>query len=69
LADILPVALGGGWFGYSDRRNTAVVVSCTDRPASLVVSTAGDESHDYDTGAHAVAELAAASARKAAEHR
>ncbi|WP_329258851.1 hypothetical protein OG223_38185 [Streptomyces sp. NBC_01478] len=69
MADILPVALGGGWFGYSDRRNTAVVVSCTDRPASLVVSTAGGESHDNDTGAHAVAELAAATARKATERR
>jgi hypothetical protein len=22
-ADTLPVALGGGWYGYTDRRNTA----------------------------------------------
>lgn len=68
-ADTLPVALGGGWYGYTDRRNTAVVLPCADRPASLVVSIAGDKSHDNDTEAHAVAELSAATARRAAERR
>ncbi|MBK3576842.1 hypothetical protein JHN63_24145 [Streptomyces sp. MBT65] len=71
-ADTLPVALGGGWYGYgyTDRRNTAVVLPCADRPVSLVVSTVDDGSHrDSDTEVHAVAVLAAATARKAAERR
>ncbi|MER5180199.1 hypothetical protein ABT009_17795 [Streptomyces sp. NPDC002896] len=65
--DTLPMALGGGWHGYTDMRNTAVVLSCDNKPASLVVSIAGDESHDNRREARAMGELAAGTARKAAD--
>ncbi|MEV2217935.1 hypothetical protein AB0H86_42015 [Streptomyces sp. NPDC050997] len=67
-SDYLPVALGGGWQGYTDMRNTAVVLPCQNTSASLVVSIATDESHEDVAEARAMGELAAATARKAAEH-
>jgi hypothetical protein len=65
-SDYLPVALGGGWYGYTDMLDTAVVLSCNNKPASVIVSIAGDESYDNPSEARAIAELAAATARKAA---
>ncbi|MGP4047235.1 hypothetical protein [Streptomyces sp. 2A115] len=65
-SDNLSVALGGGWYGYTDMLNTDVVLPCNNRPASVVVSIAGDESHDNPSEARAMGELAAATARKAA---
>lgn len=66
-SDHLPVGLGGGWRGYTDLRTTAVVLPCTNKDASLVVSIAGEASHGDGTGSHAVAELATAIARRAAD--
>ena len=63
----LPVELGGGWRGYTDLRTTAVVLPCTDKDAALVVNMAADESHESGDESHAVAELAAALARRAAD--
>ncbi|QKW06866.1 hypothetical protein HUT18_11155 [Streptomyces sp. NA04227] len=42
-SDHLPVALGGGWQGYTDFSDTGVVLTCAGRPASLVVSVNADE--------------------------
>ncbi|MFF0526227.1 hypothetical protein ACFYTC_46685 [Actinomadura nitritigenes] len=36
--DELPMAIGGGWEGYTDLSNTGVVLGCTNRQASVVVS-------------------------------
>ncbi|MGP3951170.1 hypothetical protein [Streptomyces sp. 7N604] len=66
-ADALPVALGGGWHGYTDMCNTGVVLSCDNKPASVVVSIASDESHESPGGARVMGELAAATAVKAAD--
>lgn len=65
-SDHPPVALGGGWYGYTDMLDTAVVLSCDNKPASVIVSIAGDESHENPSEAQAMGELAAATARKAA---
>ncbi|MFD8201554.1 hypothetical protein [Streptomyces sp. NPDC059701] len=65
--DRLPVALGGGWRGYTDLRNTGVVLPCAGKDASLVVSVAGDASHENAEEGRAVGRLAAAVAREAAE--
>ncbi|MBZ9641366.1 hypothetical protein [Streptomyces sp. PSKA30] len=62
----LPVSLGGGWRGYTDMRNTAVVLPCANKPASVAVSIAGHESHENPPEARAMAELAATTSRKAA---
>ncbi|MCG8964755.1 hypothetical protein [Streptomyces sp. CL12-4] len=64
--DDLPVALGGGWRGYTDLRNTGVVLPCTGKDASLVVSVAGDASHENAEASRAVGRLATAVAREAA---
>ncbi|MFJ8546247.1 hypothetical protein ACIRFH_30455 [Streptomyces sp. NPDC093586] len=66
-SDHLPMSLGGGWRGYTDLRNTGVVLPCTDKDASLVVSIAGDGSHGSAEGSRAVGQLATAVARKAAD--
>ncbi|WSQ12183.1 hypothetical protein OG604_32935 [Streptomyces sp. NBC_01231] len=66
-SDYPPVALGGGWQGYTDMRNTAVVLPCENMSASLVVSIASDESHEDAIEARAMGDLAAATTRKAAE--
>jgi hypothetical protein len=66
-SDHLPVALSGGWQGYTDLRNTGVVLPCGNKSASLVVSIAADESHENPAEARAMGELAVATARKAAD--
>ncbi|AVH56167.1 MULTISPECIES: hypothetical protein [Streptomyces] len=65
--DTLPAALGGGWYGYTDMSNTGIVLPCDNKPASVVVSIAGDASHDNPSEARAMGELAAATAQKAAD--
>lgn len=62
-----PRPLGGGWQGYTDLRNTGVVLPCNNKPASVVVSITGDESHENARESHKVAELAAATGRKASD--
>ncbi|WP_405674591.1 hypothetical protein OG292_01705 [Streptomyces sp. NBC_01511] len=73
--DAPPLPLGGGWRGYTDLDNTAVVLACDNKPGAVVV-TAGDGSVDdsddtYDARdterARGVAELVAATAVKAAD--
>ncbi|MEU2286444.1 hypothetical protein ABZ614_31715 [Streptomyces sp. NPDC013178] len=66
-SDNVPVALGGGWYGYTDLRNTSVVLPCNNKSASVVVSIDGDESHENPSEARAMGELAAATARNAAD--
>ncbi|MFJ7200195.1 MULTISPECIES: hypothetical protein [unclassified Streptomyces] len=66
-SDHLPVALGGGWQGYTDFRDTGVVLNCTNRPASLVVAVRADESHDNSTETRQIARLATATAERAAD--
>jgi hypothetical protein len=67
-SDTPPKPLGGGWQGYTDLRNTGVVLPCKNKPASVVVSIAGDESHENPREARKVGELAAATARNASAH-
>ncbi|MGW3768963.1 hypothetical protein [Actinomadura verrucosospora] len=64
----LPVALGGGWEGYTDLRNTAVVLPCANRPASVLVSAASKETLADPAKAHQVARLVTATAVRAARH-
>ncbi|MFG2030374.1 hypothetical protein [Streptomyces sp. NPDC048825] len=66
-SDTPPRPLGGGWQGYTDLRNTGVVLPCNNKTASVVVSIAGDESHENAREARKVGELAAATARKASD--
>ncbi|MFD7283600.1 hypothetical protein ACFV80_43075 [Streptomyces sp. NPDC059862] len=66
-SDYPPAPLGGGWHGFTDLRNTAVVLPCDNRPASVAVSITGDESHENPSEARTMGELAAATARNAAE--
>lgn len=68
-SDHPPTALGGGWRGYTDLRDTGVVLPCGNKGASLVVSVAGDASHENGEESRAVAELATAVAREAAGRR
>lgn len=68
-SDHLPIALGGSWQGYTDFRNTGVMLPCENKSASLVVSISSDESHENPVEAHAMGELAVATARKAAIQR
>ncbi|KUL42866.1 hypothetical protein ADL12_08815 [Streptomyces regalis] len=68
-SDYLPIALGGGWQGYTDLRNTGVMLPCENKSASLVVSINSDESHENPAEARAMGELAVATARKAADQR
>ncbi|MFJ4280728.1 hypothetical protein [Streptomyces massasporeus] len=63
-----PKPVGGGWQGYTDLRNTGVVLPCNNKPASVVVSIAGDESYDSPPEARKVGELATAAARNASAH-
>jgi hypothetical protein len=65
--DHLPVALGGGWDGYTDLHSTGIVLTCTDTPGHVVVDIEGDASHTSVGEARDVAELAAAIGRTAAE--
>lgn len=68
-SDHPPTPLGGGWRGYTDLRDTGVVLPCDNKSASVVVSIAGDASHENGEESRAVAELAAAVAREAADLR
>lgn len=65
--DTLPVAVGGGWYGYTDMEDTGIVLSCDNKPASVVVSVDSDASQKNPGEARVVGELAAATARKAAD--
>ncbi|MFF7738653.1 hypothetical protein [Streptomyces sp. NPDC007984] len=67
-SDTPPKPLGGGWTGYTDLRNTGVVLPCNNKPASVVVSIAGDKSHENPRAARKVGELAVAAARNASAH-
>ncbi|MGW7080752.1 hypothetical protein [Streptomyces sp. NPDC054866] len=62
----LPLPLGGGWHGYTNMLNTSIVLSCSNRPASGVVTFSSDQPHEDSTGARAAGEFAAATASKAA---
>ncbi|MET9427637.1 hypothetical protein [Streptomyces sp. NPDC003036] len=62
-AEALPIPLGGGWRGFTDLTNTAVVLPCRNRDTTLVVTAIKDESH----GPGQVAEFVTATAAKAAE--
>ncbi|MEU0200832.1 MULTISPECIES: hypothetical protein [unclassified Streptomyces] len=64
-SDNLPKPLGGGWQGYTDLRNIDVVLPCNNKPASVVVSIAADESHENPRESREMGELAAAAARNA----
>lgn len=64
--EFLPMALGGGWYGYTDFDSTGIVLACADRPWSVVVDIENDASHANRREARAVAELAAGVGRKAA---
>lgn len=64
--EFLPMALGGGWYGYTDFDSTGIVLACTNRPWSVVVDIESDASHTNRREARAVAELAAGVGRKAA---
>ncbi|MGW1408416.1 hypothetical protein [Streptomyces sp. NPDC002403] len=66
-SDHLPVAVGGGWRGYTDFRDTGVVLNCTNRPVSLVVAVRADESHENSTETRQIARLATATAERAAD--
>ncbi|WP_405720200.1 hypothetical protein [Streptomyces sp. NBC_00046] len=63
----LPVAIGGGWQGHTDFRDTGIVLDCTNRPASLVVSVSADESHENARETRQIARLATVTAERAAE--
>ncbi|MFG1805138.1 hypothetical protein [Streptomyces sp. NPDC049040] len=67
-ADELPIALGGGWEGYTDLRNTAVVMGCTNRQASVVVSATAERGLDDVDAAREVGRLVTATAIRAARH-
>ncbi|WP_327358910.1 hypothetical protein [Streptomyces sp. NBC_01304] len=64
-----PAPLGGGWRGFTDTVKSAVVLPCTNRNASVLV-TADDADGDYGDARRArqAAELVAAVAVKAARH-
>lgn len=66
--DFLPMALGGGWYGYTDLHSTGIVLACTNRPGYVVVDVESDASHTNRQEARDVAELAAGVGRKAADH-
>lgn len=61
----LPLPLGGGWHGYTNRESAAVVLTCADQDASVVV---GASTTGYDTTGSAVARLLTATAERAADH-
>lgn len=67
-SDALPMALGGGWEGYTDLRNTAVVLPCANRPASVLVSAAAREPLAGPAVARQAAGLVTATAVRAARH-
>ncbi|MFI6082861.1 hypothetical protein ACIBBB_18100 [Streptomyces sp. NPDC051217] len=64
-ADSPPVPLGGGWRGYTDLVNTAVVLACDNKPGSVVVTAHDDDAADASR-AQGIAELVAATAVEAA---
>ncbi|GGW59378.1 hypothetical protein [Streptomyces xantholiticus] len=61
----LPMALGGGWHGYTNLESAAVVLDCGNQDASVVASAATVSR--AGTG-RTTAELLAATAVRAAEH-
>ncbi|MFG3529875.1 hypothetical protein ACGF8B_24435 [Streptomyces sp. NPDC047917] len=63
----LPVAIGAGWQGHTDFRGTGIVLNCTNRPASLVVTVSAEESHENAEETGKIARLATATAERAAE--
>lgn len=65
--DEIPMAIGGGWEGYTDLRNTGVVLGCTNRHASVVVSAVSNGSLT-DAQARQAARLVTATAARAARH-
>ncbi|GCB49548.1 hypothetical protein [Streptomyces sp. NL15-2K] len=65
--DALPVALGGGWHGYTNMQDAGVVLACDNKPVSVVVSIDGDAQEPPASTARAKGELAASTARKAAD--
>ncbi|MFB7089993.1 hypothetical protein [Streptomyces sp. NPDC056296] len=66
-SDHLPVELSGGWRGYTNMRTPTVVLPCSNKDASLVVNMVGDSSPGNVDEGRAAGELAAATARKAAD--
>ncbi|MFJ8645077.1 hypothetical protein ACIRNI_02955 [Streptomyces sp. NPDC093546] len=62
-AKALPIPLGGGWRGFTDLTNTAVVLPCRNRDTTLVVTAVQDYAHRPGK----IAELVTATAAKAAE--
>ncbi|TXS35232.1 hypothetical protein [Streptomyces sp. t39] len=60
----LPLPLGGGWHGYTNRRSAAVVLRCADQNASVVVGSAAGGSV---VAGSATARLVTATAVRAAE--
>ncbi|MEU7283253.1 hypothetical protein AB0A69_31435 [Streptomyces sp. NPDC045431] len=62
-AEALPLPLGGGWRGFTDLTNTAVVLPCRNRDTTLVVTAVQDYAHKPGK----IAELVTATAAKAAE--
>lgn len=65
-SDEPPVALGGGWEGYTDLRNTAVVLPCANRPASVLVSAVPREPLPGPAEARQAGRLVTATAVRAA---
>ncbi|WP_329074071.1 hypothetical protein [Streptomyces niveus] len=63
--DSPPIPLGGGWRGYTDLVNTAAVLTCDNKPGSVVV-TADDDNEAGVSRAHGIAELVTATAVRAA---
>ncbi|MFC9608331.1 hypothetical protein ACFTTN_33445 [Streptomyces niveus] len=73
--DSPPIPLGGGWRGYTDLVNTAVVLSCDNKAGAVFVTADNDDVDDlddtYDASdserARGIAELVTATAVNAAE--
>ncbi|MFE7383283.1 hypothetical protein ACFU9F_23280 [Streptomyces zhihengii] len=64
-AGTLPLPLGGGWHGYTNRASAAVVLTCEGQDASVVVAAAPS---GRDVAGSATARLLTATAERAAGH-
>ncbi|QNP61612.1 hypothetical protein [Streptomyces genisteinicus] len=60
----LPLPLGGGWHGYTNRVSAAVVLTCAGRESSVVV---GSQTGGDTVAGSAVARLLTATAERAAD--